>query len=140
MRMEIPVPIKPVNGQSGRHGNATAVLAEVRHALERFLATREPTLIDLNGMPFGPGDEAALLEVLGRGEVEIVLAAMGQSRLWESRYAGVWVVEHHNPCGERMAFQIEVADIPGIARSPRVGMEEALRQLSESPPPMDIAL
>ncbi|MEI6414146.1 MAG: hydrogenase expression/formation C-terminal domain-containing protein [Pseudomonadota bacterium] len=125
--------MRSADNESKIYGNLDAVLAEVRHALGKFLDTGESTTIDLNALPFGAGDESALFEALGHGEVEMVLTAMGQSRLWESRYAGVWLVAHHNGQGERVALQIEITDVPSIARSQRGDMEEALRRLPDSP-------
>ena len=43
----------------------------------------EPLTIDLRAMPFGPGDEERLLEILGRGETEVGSLAK-EIRLLES--------------------------------------------------------
>ena len=77
-------------------GNALPILHEVRHALERLATTGAPGIIDLRAIPFGPGDEARLLARLGRGEVEAVINALGETRIWESAIPAVWVIDHYN--------------------------------------------
>ena len=54
-------------------GNALPVLHEVLHALRRLSGNGDPTIIDLRSIPFGPGDEQALLETLGEGEISATL-------------------------------------------------------------------
>ena len=50
-------------------GNVVPLLHEIRHALERLAETGEPTVIDLRSMPLAPGEEDAIEQVLGEGEV-----------------------------------------------------------------------
>jgi hydrogenase-1 operon protein HyaF len=95
-------------------GNALPIMHEIRHGLERLAETGEPSLIDLHAIPFGPGDEERLLDLLGRGEVEARLEALGTTRIWESAVPAVWLVDHANADGERIALHIEISRIPGI--------------------------
>ncbi len=55
--------------------NTLPLLNEVRHALKRLVRTGESTIIDLRAIPFGPGDEERLLDLLGQGEVMATLDA-----------------------------------------------------------------
>lgn len=112
-------------------GNLAPLLSEIREALRVYLDAGTPTTIDLLAMPFGPGDEAALLRTLGTGEVSAELQALGCSRIWESRFGGVWLVEHANQLGERMALQVEIADVPVLLRSQPEDMRAALEGLDE---------
>ncbi|MEW7978966.1 MAG: hydrogenase expression/formation protein [gamma proteobacterium symbiont of Phacoides pectinatus] len=115
----------------GVTGNVLPLLHEIRHALERLAHDRESTVIDLRAIPLAPGDEERLLSLLGRGEVSLVLSALGRSEIRESGYPGVWVVEHYNDAGERIALQIEVTDIPAIARSQVADIEESSTRLND---------
>jgi len=106
------------------------VLHEIRHALRRLIQTGESTVIDLTSLPFGPGDESKLLEYLGEGEVSATLNTLGRSRLWETRFPGVWLVDHYNPEQVRIAFQIEVGEVPAVLRSQREDVADGLDRLT----------
>lgn len=113
-------------------GNALPLLHEIRHALERLIHQGESTAIDLRALPFGPGDEAELLAVLGRGEVQASLEALGTSRVWETSFPGVWVVDHRDPEGRRIALAIEVTRIPEVLLSQPGDLRTALGRLDET--------
>lgn len=110
-------------------GNALPILHEIRHGLERLVLTGEPTVIDLRAIPFGPGDEARLLQRLGRGEVEASVHALGESHIWESAIPGVWLIDHRNTEGERLALHIEVDRIPTILLAQPEDLAEAATRL-----------
>ncbi len=106
------------------------VLHEVRHALRRFVQSGESTVIDLTSLPFGPGAEEQLLEYLGVGEVRATLNTLGRSRLWETRFPGVWIVDHYNPEQLRIALQIEVTEVPTVLRSQREDVADGVERLA----------
>jgi hydrogenase-1 operon protein HyaF len=110
-------------------GNALPILHEVRHALRHFRETGEPTLIDLHALPFGPGDEGRLLDILGRGEVTAHIDALGPTRVWETAFPGVWLVDHRNPQDERLALHIEIGQVPEILRSQGEDVADAIARL-----------
>jgi hydrogenase-1 operon protein HyaF len=109
--------------------NALPLLHEIRHALARLAESGESTAIDLRSIPFGPGDEAELLAALGTGEVTAHLQALGESRITETSYSGVWVVDHYNANGQRIAFQIEVTPVPPILAAQPADMADGLQRL-----------
>lgn len=127
----IKVVVEDSESQSVSSANSLPLLYEIRHALQHLLQTGEPTTMDLEAMPFGPSDEEKLLELLGEGEVDARIEALGGSRVWETRYPGVWVVEHKNTADQRMALQIEVTEIPAILRTQKADITEGLESLSE---------
>lgn len=110
-------------------GNAVPILHEVLHALRRLAESAESTVIDVKSLPFGPSDEEQLLQALGSGEVHATLDALGETRVWETRYPGAWVVDHYNVDGERIAFHIEIAEVPQILRSQPEDIAAGLRRL-----------
>jgi hydrogenase-1 operon protein HyaF len=110
-------------------GNLVPILSEIRQALADYLATGSCKTIDLLAMPFGPGDEAGLLQALGSGEVSAELQALGPSRVWETRFAGVWLLDHANEAGERLALQVEITDVPALLRSQPEDIRSALEAL-----------
>ena len=112
--------------------NFLPLLHQVRHALGHLLQSGESTTLDLGAIPFGPADEEKLLSFLGVGAIDSRIEAMGQSRAWESRYSGVWLVEHKNPADERIALQIEIAEVPAILKAQRDDIRDGLEHLSET--------
>ena len=110
-------------------GNALPILHEIRHGLERLAATGEPTLIDLRAIPFGPGDEARLLERLGRGEVEARIHALGETLIRETAIPAVWLVDFLNAEGARIALHLQIDRIPGLLMTQPEDLAEAPARL-----------
>jgi hydrogenase-1 operon protein HyaF len=113
----------------GDWGNALPLFHEIRHGLYRLADNGERTLIDLNSMPFGPGDEERLRGLLGRGEVEAEIHALGPTRIWETAVHGVWLIDYRNLDGQRLALHIEIATVPEILRAQPADIQDALREL-----------
>lgn len=116
-------------------GNVLPLLHEIKHALQRWLETHEPAMIDVRSLPMGPGEEDALIDLLGEGEVRARLSALGRSDIYETRYPGVWLVTHYNDNEEIMSRFIEVIDVPSILKSQaddvRAGLEGLQHKLAE---------
>lgn len=110
-------------------GNALPVLHEVRHALARLLETGEHTKIDLKAMPFGPGDLDRLLTVLGTGEVQASVEALGPTRVQETAIAGVWLVDYLSTEGQRLALHLEIAPVPEILCPQPRDLDDAIATL-----------
>ncbi len=124
----IPLAVE-VSNVAQEWGNALPILHEVRHALERLATTGLPGIIDLRAIPFGPGDEARLLARLGRGEVEAVIHALGETQIWECAIPAVWVIDHYNAEGERIALHLEIDRIPSLLMTQAEDLAEATARL-----------
>lgn len=121
------IPVKVEGGAAGSDfGNALPVLSEVRHALARLLESGEPTQIDLGAMPFGPGDEERLMALLGSGEVSATIDALGPTRIRETAFTGVWVVEYLSAEEQRMALHLEIDEVPRMLRPQPGDLADAL--------------
>lgn len=118
-------------------GNVPLLLGEIRHALERLLATGAVHTIDLRTIPLGPGEEERLLEALGVGELCATFDALGRSELQECGYPGVWRITHCNSAGEVTGRFIEVTYAPTLlAADPddiRAGLERLAANLEDEP-------
>jgi len=125
----IPIVVAERDPDPADWGNALPVLHEVRHGLRRLAETGETTVIDLHAMPFGPGDEARLLAILGQGEVDAHIKVLGPSHVWEAAFPGVWLVEHRNAEDERLTLQIEISSVPEILRSQGEDILDAIARL-----------
>lgn len=109
--------------------NVEPILHEIRHALKKLLDGGEASIIDLRSIPLAPGEEETIIETLGRGEVEARLDVLGPSDIYETQYAGVWVVTHYNDSDSIVSRFIEVTEIPDVLKSQQEDIVHALNAL-----------
>lgn len=109
--------------------NVQPILHEIRHALRRLLDSNQSSIIDLRSIPLAPGEEETLLDTLGCGEVHAKLNALGPSEIYETRFAGVWLVTHYNAENNVIGRFIEITRLPDILQSQTEDMAAALEQL-----------
>lgn len=110
-------------------GNIEPLLHEIRHALTLLLNVGATTCIDLRGIPLAPGEEARIMEALGKGEVSAAITASGSSEVAETQYPGVWLVSHFNEESETQGRFIEITSIPDILRSQTSDIADGLARL-----------
>jgi hydrogenase-1 operon protein HyaF len=111
--------------------NVLPLLHEVRHSLERLLASGEETTIDLGSIPLAPGELEKIDDALGTGEVKAMLESLGPSQIYETRFSGVWRITHFNAANEVVGRFIEVTRMPAILFAQDVDMRASLVQLTE---------
>ncbi|MGB9093380.1 MAG: hydrogenase expression/formation C-terminal domain-containing protein [Gallionella sp.] len=111
------IPIYAQAGEDYSVGNIRALLAEIAARLERLANDGTSGSIDLNSLPFAPGEYEQLRQTLGQGEVAARIEAIGASEITETRYPGVWWVTHYNVEGDIVADLLEITTIPEILRS-----------------------
>ena len=125
----IKVRVEGPQGHDGAALNAIPLLHEIRHALQKLADSGATTTIDLSSIPFGPGDRDRLFDVLGHGEVEAKIDAMGDTRVEETAFAGVWLVHYFAVSGEHLATHIEVTRCPSLLETPAQDLADAARAL-----------
>lgn len=113
-------------------GNALPLLHEIRHALARLLEEGEPTVIDVQSLPMGPGDLRRLLDALGEGEVKAELEALGRTVIRESRYSGVWIIEHVSGSGAIASRFIEITWVPSLLQAQAEDVRKGLTELADA--------
>jgi hydrogenase-1 operon protein HyaF len=111
--------------------NVLPLLHEIRHALAQLLEEGRETVIDLRSIPLAPGEEAAIEQALGEGEVQATLSALGPSEFRESSYPGVWRVTHYNHEGQIVGKFVEVAVVPSLLKSQAEDIAAGLRLLED---------
>ena len=109
--------------------NARPILFEVRHALEALMDTGKTSIIDLRSVPLAPGEEEIIINTLGQGEVNASLNALGPSEIYETQFAGVWVITHYNEDQAVVSRFIEITRLPDILKSQHEDMSNALMGL-----------
>ena len=128
--MEAPDPApEPAAVPDEPTANAIPLLHEIRHALSRLAEAGEPSALDLQSIPMGPGDEERLYAALGEGEVTVELNALGRSRVTETAYPGVWLVHHFNAHDQPVGRFIEVTLCPEILKSDPADVASGLGRL-----------
>lgn len=115
---------------AGTH-NVQPLLHEIRHALAQLLEKGDETVIDLHSIPLAPGEEAAIEQALGEGEVQATLSALGPSEFRESSYPGVWLVTHCNNDGRIVGKFVEVAFVPSLLKAQSEDIVIGLRRLEK---------
>lgn len=128
------IPIRIEGAEQYSIGNLHALLAEIATRVERLVNEGAASSMDINSLPFAPGEYERLRTLLGEGEVSAHIEAMGPSEVVETRYPGVWWVTHYNVAGDIIADTIEITTLPAILTSQpadvRAGLELLNAQLN----------
>jgi HupH hydrogenase expression protein, C-terminal conserved region len=130
MTQTMPAEFAVEVGVAATH-NVMPLLHEIRHALAQLLEEGRETVIDLRSIPLAPGEEAAIEQALGEGEVQAAMSALGPSDFRETSYPGVWVVTHFNRDDQIVGKFVEVSHVPSLLRSQTEDIAAGLRRLEE---------
>ncbi len=123
------IPIKSESVEPYSIGNPRALLTEIAARLEKLAKEGIASSMDLNSLPFAPGEYDQLRVFLGDGEVIGGVDVMWASEVMETRYPGVWWVTHYNVEGDIIADGIEITEIPEILKSQPADIEGGLALL-----------
>jgi hydrogenase-1 operon protein HyaF len=123
------IPIRIEGAEPYSIGNVRALLAEIAARLERLAREGVASSMDINSLPFAPGEYEQLRAALGAGEVSARIEALGPSEVIETRYPGVWWVTHYNVAGDIIADAIEITLLPDILRSQPADIQDGLELL-----------
>jgi HupH hydrogenase expression protein, C-terminal conserved region len=123
------ITVKIENAGEYSVGNIRALLTEITARLKNLAESGETGMIDLNSLPFAPGEYEQLRQTLGQGEVSARIEAIGPSEITETRYPGVWWVTHYNVEGDIIADLLEITQIPEILKSQPADIVEGLELL-----------
>jgi len=123
------IPIHSQSDDTYSIGSLRALLTEIAALLEKLAVNGATGMIDLNSLPFAPGEYEQLRQLLGQGEVTVRIEAIGPSEIIETRYPGVWWVTHYNVAGDIVADMLEITDIPEIIKSQPADIHTGLELL-----------
>jgi hydrogenase-1 operon protein HyaF len=128
-----PASVSQFNIQAGNEPtlNVRPLLHQVRHALDQLLHNGEPSIIDLRSIPLAPGEEQSIIDTLGQGEVHARLNALGLSEIYETQYAGVWLITHYNEEEAIVSRFIEINELPDILKSQHEDISLAAQRLAQ---------
>jgi len=113
----------------------TEALVRLRELGERLYAYRPehpPAPLDLTGLD--PANRELVDQVLGEGEVSIVIADDAPLRIQESVLAGVWRIQRHDSAGLLLQDSIEIGAIPQrVAQQAFAGAKERIELVPPLP-------
>jgi hydrogenase-1 operon protein HyaF len=107
----------PIEINHSSSGMAQALFTELAQHLQQLLDQGTEHTIDLFSLPVSDQDKQELEQLLGKGEVEITLTTVGESRIYETAYNGIWWVRHYAADELLISEFIEVSRIPEIIKS-----------------------
>jgi hydrogenase-1 operon protein HyaF len=70
--------------------------------------------------------------VLGTGAVDARVEALGESRVVETKFPGIWWVTHRNEVGETVAESVEICGVPAILHAPREDVADGAKGLRQT--------
>lgn len=103
-----------VNNGEVPSSQVKALLQELQQMLFALAERGERNMLDLRSLPMLPGDLSQLKDILGNGEVQATLNALGPTTINETQIPGVWWITHKNAHDEVVAELIEVTALPDI--------------------------
>jgi hydrogenase-1 operon protein HyaF len=110
--LNIPIEVAEVET-----GMAQAIFNELTDYLQQLATDGKTHTIDLSGLPLNGADHERLEQLLGRGEVEITLNTLGDSRIYETAYSGVWWIRHYSADQKLISEFIEISRCPDIIKA-----------------------
>lgn len=115
----------PVSVEHRAPAQVLAVLNEIDAQLQALADQGTESAIDLRSLPFFPGDNELLRDLLGEGELKATLDSLGPTYIHETRVPGVWWVTHYNEAEEKIAEFIEVTRLPALLQTDAESLQHA---------------
>lgn len=111
---DIPVTVEHSDRVISPSAQVKALLQEMQDMLQSLIKTGEHNYIDIRSLPLLPGELDSLKEILGTGEVEATVNALGPTLIMETQIPGIWWVTHKNSHEEILSEFLEVTTLPEI--------------------------
>lgn len=125
---ELNIPVEIAQPSTGM---AQAVLHELKDHLQALLEQNKSHVIDISSLPLSDTDKKELESVLGQGEISAVLSALGESRIVETHYHGIWWIKHFADNGALVSELIEITQVPEILHSHPDDIQQSIKQISK---------
>jgi hydrogenase-1 operon protein HyaF len=106
-----------------------ALLQELQQMLQALIERSERNVIDIRSLPMLPGERDQLKDLLGSGEVQATLNALGPTAINETQIPGVWWITHKNVHDEIVGEFIEVTTLPEILVTQQQDLQDSVAVL-----------
>lgn len=110
-------------------GLANSIYFQILEALKTLLNEGKPEIISLKTLPLTPDDLEEMDNFLGLGEIEAKIDVAGLSKVWETKFSGVWRVRHLARDEKIVVDEIVIDYVPQILLSHSHDIEMAARKL-----------
>ena len=130
---EIPVHVEFFNEKLASK-NASMLLPILHQLVEMhktLISTEQGNILDLRHEPLDLEEIAALKDLLGQGEINATLTALGSTNICETSISGVWWITHYNSDGTIMSECIEITMCPDMLKTFPQDLELALVRLQD---------
>lgn len=128
---EIPIHVEFFNENIANE--STSMLLPILHQLvamhKSLISSGQCNILDLRHEPLELEEVAALKDLLGAGEINANLTALGLTNISETSISGVWWITHYNPDGKIMSEFIEITTCPEMLKSFSQDLDLALVRL-----------
>jgi hydrogenase-1 operon protein HyaF len=116
--IDIPVTVDQSAGKSVQpSAQVMAIFKELQTMLDTLVETGDQNYVDIRSIPLMPGELKTLKRILGTGEVDAIISALGPTHVTETSIPGIWWVTHKNVADEIISEFIEVTDLPEILKT-----------------------
>ena len=141
---EIPVHVELSNE---RMSMLIPILHEMLTMLKTLITSGQSNILDLRHEPLELDEIAALKELLGQGEVNANLNALGSTNIRETSISGVWWITHYNHEDNIIGEFIEITTCPEMLKtfpeelgSALSRLQDKVSQYAHAPTPDEIAM
>ena len=116
-------------------GESMSMLSPILHEIvtmhKTLISSGQSNSLDLHHEPLTLDDIAALKDLLGQGEVDANLNALGSTNIRETSISGVWWLTHFNQEGNIIGEFVEITTCPEMLKTFPVELEPALVRLQD---------
>lgn len=107
------------------------ILHEIVAMHKTLSSSGQGTILDLRHEPLTLDDIAALKDLLGQGEVDANLNALGSTNIRETSISGVWWITHFNQEGNINGEYVEITTCPDMLKTFPEELDSALARLQD---------
>ena len=107
------------------------ILHEIVTMHKTLISSGQANSLDLRHEPLTLDDIAALKDLLGQGEVDANLNALGSTHIRETGISGVWWTTHFNQEGNIIGEFVEITTCPDMLKTFPKELESALVKLQD---------
>ena len=129
------IPVRMELNNEGMASESASMLLPILHELvamhKTLISTGQGNMLDLRHEPLDLEEIAALKALLGQGEINANLTALGSTNISETSISGVWWITHYNPDGIIMNECVELTMCPDMLKTFPQDLERALVSLQD---------